>query len=65
VNNRLYFVQAGESIVFPEIPCDFKASWPSLKAYTKCVDTALQELGITDGWRKRLHDSAIKAFGSP
>src|SRR5262249_38700142 len=43
VNNRLYFVQAGETIVFPEIPCDFKTKWPSLKTYTTCVDTALKE----------------------
>src|SRR6266545_413475 len=52
VNNRLYAVQAGETIVYPEIPCDFKGTWSSIKTYTKCVDTALTELGITDGWRK-------------
>ncbi|MGD2116178.1 MAG: ASPIC/UnbV domain-containing protein, partial [Acidobacteriota bacterium] len=66
VRNRLEGVRSGERIVFPEIPCDFAASWPSLGHYSRCVDRALDRLRETghidaelDG---RLRTSALSAY---
>ncbi|MBU1188727.1 MAG: VCBS repeat-containing protein [Gammaproteobacteria bacterium] len=44
IHNRLPLVYAGESIVFPEIPCDFKDQSQSLGAYLRCVRPALNDL---------------------
>lgn len=67
VRNRLYDVAAGEEVRIPEIPCSFAASWPSKKAYSSCVEGALDELqaaGVIDAaYRDRLLKSATTAFG--
>ncbi|PYQ60311.1 MAG: hypothetical protein DMF53_17245 [Acidobacteria bacterium] len=66
VKNRLYSVQAGEKVRFPEIPCDFSIKWPSRTAYTACVDKALGEiqtagvLNVTQTARFRA--SALQAY---
>lgn len=64
--NRLYDVEPGERITFPEIPCDFTASWPNKKAFKRCVTDALDELvaaGALDPLQyDRFERSAIKAY---
>ena len=48
IHNRLPLVYAGESIVFPEIPSDFKDQSQSLGAYLRCVRPALNDLRQAD-----------------
>ncbi|HEX2643085.1 MAG TPA: CRTAC1 family protein, partial [Thermoanaerobaculia bacterium] len=66
VKNRLYGVRAGETVAFPEIPCDYSASWPSSSAYTSCVSQALSEAVsagvITAQQRTRFQRSAEQAY---
>jgi hypothetical protein len=66
VNNRLYNVKHGETLKLPEIPCDFKKTWPSKNAYKSCVNTALNQLvsagTISSSYRDRLRDSAFEAY---
>jgi enediyne biosynthesis protein E4 len=64
--NRLYDMQASETLTIPEIPCSFSAPWPNRRAYRACVDNALAELvenGTIDAsFAERLEKSALKAF---
>jgi hypothetical protein len=64
--NRLYDVQAGESLTLPEIPCDIGMN-ASSSVYRACVDGALGELvangTITNSFATRLRKSAVRAFG--
>jgi hypothetical protein len=66
VRNRLYNVRAGELVRFPEIPCDFAASWPSRGAYVSCVDRALTEIQgaglLTTPQTARFRASALRAY---
>ncbi|MDA8019022.1 MAG: VCBS repeat-containing protein [Thermoanaerobaculia bacterium] len=66
VRNRLYWVWKGESVVFPEIPCSFDASWPSTWHYLQCVGSSLDELrdeSIIDRRTARRHwFSALLAY---
>ena len=66
VKNRLYDVSAGERVTFPEIPCDFAATWPNRRAYRTCVNEALDDLVdahvINNATRGRLYASAIRAY---
>ena len=66
VRNRLYNVRGGREVLFPEIPCSYDASWPSLQAYKRCVRGALNELVSADVIdrhdRARFLWSAIRAF---
>jgi hypothetical protein len=66
VHNRLYDVHAGETLVLPEIPCDFKKNWPSKNAYKTCVASALSQLVgagiISSMYRERLKESAYEAY---
>jgi hypothetical protein len=66
VKNRLYGVRAGETVAFPEIPCDYSASWPSSSAYTSCVSQALSDAVsagvITAQQRTRFQRSAEQAY---
>jgi enediyne biosynthesis protein E4 len=66
VKNRLYGVQAGESLLLPEIPCSFDADWGNFGQYNSCVMQALngyKDAGhITSAQRNRLRDSARQAF---
>jgi len=66
VRNRLYDVEAGERVLFPEIPCSFAGSWKNQGAYASCVAHALNELRragvITGAQRARFLTSAIVAY---
>ena len=62
VRTRLYDVKAGEHVTIPEIPCDPAGNWSKKKDYEECVDTALAELDLDPQFRKRLRDSAKKAY---
>jgi enediyne biosynthesis protein E4 len=66
VKNRLYAVQAGEKVRFPEIPCDFAIKWPSRTEYTACVDKALGEIQkgglLTTAEVSRFRSSALLAY---
>jgi len=66
VRNRFYGVASSEHVQIPEIPCDFKATWPNQKTYMMCVNKAVNELHsggvINQAMAKRLKDSASKAY---
>jgi hypothetical protein len=63
--NRIYDVQAGETLNFPEIPCSYDAN-QSLRAYRKCVADALGPLtrkGIVQpDQHDRILSSATRAW---
>lgn len=65
-HNRLYFAQPGESVLLPEIPCDFSDHWPDFHDYRSCVLGALdewQDLETIDLFDKaRLYTSAVRAY---
>lgn len=66
VRNRLYDVQAGEKITFPEIPCSFDGSWGNKGLYVACVANALNDAGqaglIDPATKARFLASAKRAF---
>jgi hypothetical protein len=66
LRTRLYNVLASERVNIPELPCDPAGTWANVKAYKKCVNTALVELQmksiITPAFRSRLEDSAVQAY---
>jgi hypothetical protein len=66
VKNRLYDVQAGETLLVPEIPCSYDGAWGNFGQYNSCVMQALnsyKDAGlISDAERNRLRDSAVRAF---
>ena len=66
VNNRLYAVKHGEQVTFPEIPCDYQASWTNVESYTSCVTDNLTQLStasvIDAAASARLLDSAVRAY---
>lgn len=66
IRNRLYDVQAGESVTFPHIPCDFAADWKNFGQYNACVQQALnayKDAGIlSDAEKNRFRASAIQAY---
>lgn len=63
--NRLYHVEAGAEILFPEIPCSFADPAP-YGAYLSCVLTALRELDelevLPQGESFHFLTSAIRAY---
>jgi hypothetical protein len=63
--NRLYDVQDGNVLVFPEIPCSFDTP-ASLRAYRACVTSALADLdqrGLLPAHQKgRFQSSALRAY---
>lgn len=65
VHNRLYKAEKGQTIVFPEIPCDFKADWAD-DDYEDCVENALDKLRdaglLTKKEAKRIEKSANRAY---
>lgn len=65
VKNRLYGVNDGESIDFPEIPCSIDGGG-SFNTYHKCVKGSLKDLrdagAITNAQRKRFRLSAVIAW---
>jgi hypothetical protein len=64
VRNRLYNVQAGESLVFPEIPCSYEN--PNQADYNTCLHAAvdgLRDAGVIDAnLRARLLSSGLHAW---
>lgn len=66
--NRLYNVAAKESIVFPEIPCDYSDHSVEQSDYIICVKGALRELeneGVVSSEQKlRFFRSAVKAYNT-
>lgn len=66
VRNRLYGVQAGERLVFPEIPCSIDDTSMTPSGYAACVRSSLRELegaGLLDRRdRARFLSSALRAF---
>lgn len=66
LRNRLYEVQPGERIVFPEIPCDITGGGNDPVEYQACVTTALDEWlaadALTAAVRDRFLESALRAF---
>ena len=67
VRNRLYGVQKGERILFPEIPCNIDDQWGSVNEYRQCVFNALDQLrgeGVISPWSQfRFLLSAYRAYG--
>jgi hypothetical protein len=68
VRNRLYDVHAGERIVFPEIPCDWRAVGVEFAEYVACVEDALEGLVEAGAMKRtdrgRFLSSAVRAFRS-
>jgi hypothetical protein len=68
LHNRLYNVNAGERIVFPEIPCGYDDPGNTYRQYLGCVVASLEEsldAGlIRRGERIRLMMSALRAWSS-
>lgn len=66
--NRLEDVQAGQTLVFPEIPCSFDTTTMSRSQYEDCVTDALDGLvdeGVLDAeMRGRFKASAMRAYGA-
>ena len=65
VRNRLYGVAAGERLVFPEIPCDFRPTGSEDGSYRSCLDEALDRLAadghLTHREAERFLESALRA----
>lgn len=66
VRNRLYDVQAGEQLVFPEIPVSFEGEFEGPNDYQLQVDNAIDELiateVLTEAAGDRFFDSSVRAF---
>ena len=66
VRNRLYNVEASETVLFPEIPCSYDDASMSFGKYTMCVARALKDLqfhGVIDaGQAARFKASALQAY---
>ncbi len=66
VRNRLYGLEAGERLVFPEIPCSFDGDWRNRGRYLACVIRSLNDLvsaGVLDHRSKlRFLRSARRAY---
>lgn len=66
VKNKLYNVRAGESVLFPEVPCNYTSSLLNIKDYKYCVKKAVNEMleiGMIDRRMKgRLFSSAMRAY---
>ena len=65
-HNRIYHVQAGEEITFPEIPCSFDEPHQSLHGYNRCVADALGGLKrqglVRPDQQDRILSSAMRAW---
>ncbi|MGH3373864.1 MAG: CRTAC1 family protein [Actinoallomurus sp.] len=66
VRNKLFDVQAGQRITFPEIPCSYTDASMSQQAYTSCVKGALHDLvhkgKVTASMATQFTSSALRAF---
>jgi hypothetical protein len=66
VRNRLYGVNASETVVFPEIPCAFQRRVRDRRRYVRCVTRALAAeqkarlIGREE--RVRFKRSALRAY---
>ena len=68
VRNRLYDVQAGEQLVFPEIPVSYDGEFASLNDYQRQVDAAIDDLVAADvltvAEGDRFFASSVRAFAA-
>ncbi len=66
VKNRLRNVEAGSTVLFPEIPCSYDGAWASFQAYKACVSGALDGLVaagvLTDDDRGPFLSGAIDGY---
>lgn len=66
VRNRLYDVQAGETLVMPEIPVSYDGEFASVNDYQMQVDAALDDLVaaevLTQAESDRLFASSVQAY---
>jgi len=66
VRNRLYDVEHGEKIAFPEIPCSYDGNWGNKGLYVACVTHALNDAKaaglISNQAKARFLHSAKRAF---
>ena len=66
VRNRLYDVQAGERLVFPEIPVSFTGDFQGINDYQMRVDEAIAEIVdasvLTQAEGERFFASSVRAF---
>ncbi|MEV0428270.1 CRTAC1 family protein [Micromonospora sp. NPDC050495] len=66
VRNKLYGVQAGKQVDFPEIPCSFADTSMSVQTYTACVQRSLRELvaagQLSRTEQGRFFASAVQAY---
>lgn len=66
VRNRLYDVENGEKIDFPEIPCSYDGNWGNKGQYVACVTHALNDAKhaglISNQAKSRFLHSAKQAF---
>ena len=66
VRNKLHHVRAGETVVFPEIPCSYEDNWAMFGDYRRCVFNALRDMtaeGVLDkSTAQRFMSSAIVAY---
>ncbi len=64
--NKLYEVEAGETVLFPAIPCSYDGDWSSKGAYQRCVEASLDDYkkaGLISGKeRHRFFTSARRAY---
>ncbi len=66
-HNRLRFAKHGESITFPEIPCDYRHDqWSKYNDYKVCVKGAMDELQaagvVSPAEAARFKSSALSAY---
>jgi hypothetical protein len=66
IRNKLYNVQAGEKIIFPEIPCSFDNQQGTIREYFYCVRHSLIQLHKREVLNNkevyRFFKSAMKAY---
>lgn len=69
VRNRMYNVQAGDKIVFPEIPCSYADTRMHESSYVHCVQRSVNKLerkGYIDTQTKhKILTSAVRAYRNP
>jgi len=67
--NLIYNVNAGETLLIPEIPCSFDDKSLTKSLYKECVTNALSELLSADvidpKLFKKLYKSSVRSFGKP
>lgn len=64
--NRIYNVNANQTLTLPEVPCSYDGQWSSYKEYSHCVKVSLDQLEqegvIKRSDSKMLYKSARRAY---